>query len=112
VRALPLVKRCDEDFGAMNDGHCDRCDVRVHDLSTRTESEAAALLASPEVGCVRFAVDRRGDIRFRATVAGAVAITIAASSVAFAASPPSQKSAPAPDAGDASADVEFWMGRK
>jgi hypothetical protein len=113
MRALPLVKRCHEDFAAMHEGQCDRCNVRVHDLSSRSEAEAKELLASADVECVRFAVDRRGDIRFRATVAGAVAITIAASSVALAASSsPSQKSAPHPDAGDAAADVEYWMGRR
>jgi hypothetical protein len=109
------VTKCDEDFGAMKDGHCERCDVRVHDLSARTEEEAEALLASREAKCVRFAVDRRtGNIRFRATVAGAVAITVAASSVALAsaASPPAGgKSPPAPDAGDASADVAYYMGK-
>jgi hypothetical protein len=113
MRALPLVKRCHEDFDAMKDGDCERCGVRVHDLSSRTEAEAAALIASPEVECVRFAVDRSGNIRFRAGVAAAAAITIAASSIALASSsssPPSQKKVP--DAGDASADVEPWMGRK
>jgi hypothetical protein len=113
MRALPLVKRCAEDFGAMKDGHCERCNVRVRDLSAGTEEEAAALVASPDVECIRFAVDRRsGNIRFRAAVASAVAITVAASSVALAASsPPSQKQSPAPDAGDASPDVEYYMGR-
>jgi hypothetical protein len=109
------VKRCAEDFGAMKDGHCERCNVRVRDLSACTEEEAAAIVASPDVECVRFSVDRRtGNIRFRATVVGAVAIAVAASSVALASttSPPNQKHAPAPDAGDASPDVDDWMGRK
>jgi len=113
MRALPLVKRCNEDWDAMNDGHCDHCNVRVHDLSALGESEAAELVASREVECVRFAVDRRtGNIRFRATVVGAVAITVAASSVALASASPPQKPTVTPDGGDASADVEYWMGKK
>lgn len=114
MRALPLVKRCDEDFAAMKDGHCARCNTRVHDLSQRTEEEAAEILASSSVECVRFAVDRRGNLRFRVGVASAVAITIAASTVALASAPsePSHKSSPSPDAGDASPDVEYFMGKK
>ena len=114
MRALPLVKRCGEDFAAMKDGHCARCSTRVHDLSKASEAEAAEILASRHVECVRFAVDRRGNMCFRVGVAGAVAITIAASSVALASSPPepSHKSSPSADAGDAAPDVEYFMGKK
>jgi hypothetical protein len=118
MRALPLARRCHEGFDAMRGDDrarsCDTCGVRVHDLSARTETEARAALASDDVVCVRFAVERSGNIRFRAAVAGAVAITLAASGVAMASGSDEKPSAPsAGDAGpDTRADVEHWMGRK
>jgi hypothetical protein len=127
MRALPLADRCREDFAAMDGDErarrCERCGIVVHDLSAVSEDEAAALVASPEVRCVRFAVDRRGDIRFRVAAASAVAALLAASTVAIAAAPPiepeteKQKPSP-PSASDASSDVyrhpdvDFFMGRK
>ena len=119
VRPLPLVVRCQESFSLMRGDdrtrRCERCGVDVHDLSARTEKEARELLASENPPrCVRFAVDRStGKVRFRAAVVGAVAMSVAASSVALASGPTEAvRQPPQADAGgDASTDVDHWMGR-
>lgn len=119
MRPLPLLVRCQESFTMMRGDdqtrRCERCGVDVHDLSARTEQEAREILASNSPPpCVRFAVERAtGNVRFRAAVVGAVAMSVAASGVALASSrtEPVRQSQQADAGVDASADVDYWMGR-
>jgi hypothetical protein len=69
-RALPIVRPCDEDWGAMRregDGRrCDRCATTVVDLSALTEREAKRLIARAGGDlCVRYRADADGEVRFR-----------------------------------------------
>jgi hypothetical protein len=71
TRGLRLKFACDEDWDAFTGEagvrRCDRCETRVHDLSTLTRTEATALFRSPPAGglCVRYQHDGQGRILFR-----------------------------------------------
>lgn len=71
IRSIRLKFACDEDWEAFaGEGgvrRCDRCRTPVHDLSTLTRSEAAALFRAPppEGLCVRYQHDGMGRILFR-----------------------------------------------
>ncbi len=74
------MRACHESFEAMpGDGRerfCDKCEKRVHDLSSRTEEEARALMKDAarrgERVCVRFAKTPDGAVRFRSPALRAV----------------------------------------
>lgn len=65
---VPIPEPCGEDWAGMTGDErrrfCARCDQHVHDLSAMTETEARAVVATPEV-CVRYTVDPDDHIRFR-----------------------------------------------
>ncbi len=67
--------------GEGRERFCDRCEKTVHDLSSRTEREARALMREAarrgERVCVRFAKTPEGTVRFRG-VGLAAAISLAA----------------------------------
>ena len=67
VRSLPLSHRCRAYDRARDGEQCRRCDLRVHDLSARTESEATDLLAraGTQRTCVSYRVRHDGTVVFR-----------------------------------------------
>jgi hypothetical protein len=68
---IPIASPCGADWRTMKPSDskrfCDACNKHVHDLSSMTESEARAVLASPKAEglCVRYLHDAYGDIVFR-----------------------------------------------
>jgi hypothetical protein len=125
MRLLPLRDPCSLRFASLRgEGatrSCNQCGKQVHDLSSRTEEEARALLDAAGEGevCVRFLATRDGRIRFR-VAAVATALVVGSSGLALAAGGEPAATQPAPatrssgDAGpgDAGPDVVEWMGRK
>lgn len=102
IRPLPIARPCSAAFGAMRGDDqtrfCDSCGKDVHDLSSRTEAEARALLTKAQGTriCVRYAKDAHGSIRFRAAVTMAAAVSLAACGVATG--PATNATAPATNA--------------
>jgi hypothetical protein len=80
---LPIAAPCSEPFAGMSgDEHarfCGKCQKTVHDLSTRTEQEARALLRerAGQRLCVRYLRDTAGGLRFK-TALLATAMSVAA----------------------------------
>jgi hypothetical protein len=70
VRAddIRIPEPCHEDWARMRPEergwHCKLCVKHVHDLTSMTEKQVKALLASGQDICVAYDVDRRGDIVF------------------------------------------------
>lgn len=70
-RDLELRFRCTEDWSSFSGDdhsrHCDRCDKRVHDLTTMTRREAEGLFERRRAQdlCVRYHHDGQGRILFR-----------------------------------------------
>ncbi len=65
---IRIPEPCHEDWGRMlpeeRGWHCRLCSKHVHDLSSMTETQVRALLASGQDICVAYDVDRSGDIVF------------------------------------------------
>ncbi|MEZ4320125.1 MAG: hypothetical protein R3F61_21780 [Myxococcota bacterium] len=65
---LPIEEPCSVDWTGMSGDErrrfCGQCSKHVHHLSALTEAQAAEVVAQPDV-CVRYEVDRSGDIVFR-----------------------------------------------
>jgi hypothetical protein len=68
---LRIGTPCSLDWDAMEGcgsrRFCGSCKKTVTDLSQLTERQARTVVSQPEV-CVRYAVDTRGDVRFRRSV--------------------------------------------
>ncbi len=92
---LPIQNPCYEDWTAMrSDGEsrrfCDVCTKHVHDISSMTEATARAVLADESAKgrvCVRYTLDRDGNIEFKPQTVEAPSLwrmTLAAAGMAAA----------------------------
>lgn len=69
---IPILRPCSERWEDMEGDsrrrHCCACEREVYDLSAMTRGEAEPLLRRRRAGeeiCVRYAIDRSGEVQFR-----------------------------------------------